>query len=59
MINILNLMDHIVEQVGVSQEASTAFKAGYMSGIIDDIMLRYPETRELVELHARKYNYTK
>lgn len=57
MINVLNLMDHIVEEVGVSRDAANSFKVGYMSGIIDDLMLRIPEAREFVESHARKYKF--
>ena len=55
--NIRYLMEHIVKEVGVGDEAKYAFMYGYMSGLIDDMILQFPETRELLESHARKYSY--
>lgn len=55
--SILDLMEHIAEQNGVSEHAKYPFKVGYMSNLIETIMLCYPETRELIEQHARSYNY--
>lgn len=57
MINVLSLMDHIVEEVGVSTDAAKSFKIGYMSSMIKDMMLRFPEARDFVESHARIYKF--
>jgi hypothetical protein len=58
MFNVSNLMDHIVKEVGVPDEASYPFKVGYMIGLLNDLQLRYPEVVEFLETHARKYSYT-
>lgn len=54
---ISKLMNHIAEEVGVGAEAKYPFQVGYMTGILEDMMLQFPETRELIEIHARKYSY--
>jgi len=58
MINVSNLMDHIAKEVGIGDEASYPFKAGYMIGLLNDLQLRHPEVVEFLETHARKYSYT-
>lgn len=57
MLNVVDLMEHIVTEIDIPDEAKNGFKIGYMSGIIDDLMLRFPEARAFVEEHATKYNY--
>jgi hypothetical protein len=52
-----DLMEHIANEVGVSKDAKYAFMTGYMSGIIEDMILRYPEARAVLETHARRYKY--
>ncbi len=55
--NIRNLMDHITEEAGVSAGAKYPFMVGYMASLLEDMMSQFPETRELLESHARKYSY--
>jgi len=55
--NIQHLMDHITKEIGVSDHAKYPFQAGYLIGILDDLVLRLPEARDFVEYHARKYKF--
>lgn len=55
--DILDLMEHIAEENGVSEWAKYPFKVGYMANLLQSIMRDYPETCKLVEHHARTYNY--
>jgi hypothetical protein len=54
---IVKLIDHIAEELGVSEKASTSFKLGYLEGAMEDILLRVPEARAIMESHARRYNF--
>jgi hypothetical protein len=55
--DIQKFLDHVTREYGVSDDAKYPFKTGYLIGLISDIMLEFPETRKVLEFHARKIDY--
>ena len=51
------VIDHIAKELGVSEAAATSFKLGYLEGVMEDILYRIPEAREIMESHARSHNF--
>jgi hypothetical protein len=54
---IAKLIDHIAKELGASESANIAFKLGYLESMMEDIISRVPEARELVEYHAAAHGF--
>ena len=52
------VMDRIVERAGVSKDANYPFRTGYMEGLIEEIIGRFPEARSILEYHDPAYKET-
>lgn len=51
------VIDHIAKELGVSESANISFKLGYLESMMEDIISRVPEAREIMESHARRHNF--
>ena len=57
MVDVARLIDHISDDLGVSEQASYPFKTGYLIGIVEELARRSPEVSEYLDTLSKKYNF--
>lgn len=57
MVKVGDLIDHVATEYGVGDTAAYPFKVGYMTSMLEELQLRYPEVREYLESRARTHKF--